>query len=90
MDKDVQRIAVLLRAGDTAWSFEQDKARASFADAFEIATRNFNDKGDKDTRDSRLRVQGIDQRYRFITAIAKRDPAWSRKLSNQILDEEAQ
>lgn len=89
IDSDVKRIAVLLRAGDTAWPFEQDKARASFADAFEIATRNFKDKGDKDTRDGRLRVQGVDQRYRVITAIAKRDSAWARKLSKQILDEEA-
>jgi hypothetical protein len=90
IDKDNQRITVLLRAGDTAWSFEQDKGRASFADAFEIATRVFKEKGANDTRDGRMRVQGIDHRYRVITAIAKRDSAWARKLSKQILDEEAQ
>lgn len=90
IDNDVKRIDVLLRAGDTAWSFEQDKARASFADAFEIATRVFKEKGAPDTRDGRMGVQGIDYRYRVITAIAKRDSAWARKLSKQILDEEAQ
>ena len=88
IDNDVKRIAVLLRAADTAWSFDQDQARASFTDAFDVATRVFKDKGANDTRDGRLRVQGIDYRYRVITAIAKRDSAWARKLSKQVLDEE--
>ena len=89
IDKDVQRINVLLKAADIIWPFEQEKARASFNDAFEIATRVFKYQGDKDTREGRMRVQGIDYRYRVITAIAKRDSAWARKLSQQILDEEA-
>ena len=81
---------VMLRAADLAWLYDQTKARATFVDAFEIATRNFKEKGDKDTNDGRLRVQGIDHRYRVINAIAKRDSAWARKLLKQILDEETQ
>jgi hypothetical protein len=90
IDNDVKRIAVLLRAADTTWPFEPDKARATFSEAFEIAVRNLKEKGDKDSNDGRLRIRGIDYRYRVITAIAKRDSAWARKLSKQILDEEAQ
>ena len=90
IDNDVKRITVILRAADLAWLPDQTKARATFAEAFEVATRNFKEKGDKDTNEGRLRVQGIDYRYRVITAIAKRDSAWARKLLKQILDEEAQ
>lgn len=87
---DGKRLSVMLRAADLLWLYEQSKARATFADAFEIATRNFKEKGDKDTNDGRLSVQGIDYRFRVIAAIAKRDSAWARKLLKEILDEEAQ
>lgn len=90
IDKDVQRITVLLRAADVVWPFEQARARGAFSDAFEIATRVFKEKGVNDSRDGRLRIQGVDYRYRVITAIAKRDSAWARKLTKQILDEEIQ
>jgi len=90
IDSDVQRIAVLLRAADIIWPFEPDKARLTFGDAFEVATRNFKEQGARDTNDGRLSVQGIDYRYRVMTAIAKRDSAWAGKLSKQILDEVAQ
>lgn len=90
IDRDERRINVLLKAADLTWPLEQDKARATFGDAFEIATRQFKEKGDKDTNEGRSRVQGIDYRYTVITAIAKRDSAWARKLTKQILDEEAE
>jgi hypothetical protein len=90
IDSDVQRIAVLLRAADINWPLDPDKARATFSDAFEVATRNFKEQGARDTNYGRALVQGIDYRYRVITAIAKRDSVWARKLSKQILDEEAQ
>jgi hypothetical protein len=90
IDDDVKRLTVMLRAADLAWLYDQAKARATFADAFEVATRNFKEKGDKDTNEGRLRVQGIDYRYRVITAIAKRDSVWARRLLKQILDEETQ
>ena len=88
-DNEVRRIAVLLRAADLIWPYQQEKARAAFTDAFDVATRNFKAKGDKPSNEGRLIVQGPDQRYTVITAIAKRDPAWAGKLSKQILQEEA-
>jgi len=90
IDQDAKRVDLLLRAADLLWPLGQDKARAAFAEAFEVAKRDFKETGAKDTNFGRSRVQGIDYRYRVITAIAKRDSAWAKKLSKQILDEEAQ
>jgi hypothetical protein len=88
-DDDVRRIAVLLRAADLIWPYQQDKARVVFSDAFEVATRNFKEKGDKSRNEGRLLVGVPDQRYTVIGAIGKRDPDWAGKLSKQILQEEA-
>jgi hypothetical protein len=90
IDDDAKRIGVMLRAADLTWPYEQSQARTTFTDAFDLATRFFKEKGEKDTNQGRLIVGGVDYRYRVITAIAKRDPIWGRKLSKQILDEEAQ
>ncbi len=89
-DDDIRRIAVLVRAADIVWPYRQDKARATFTDAFEAATRNFKEKGDAPLNEGRLLVQVPDQRFTVITAIAKRDPVWGSKLSKRILQEDAQ
>jgi hypothetical protein len=89
IDDEVKRIAVLIRAADLLWPFRQDKARAALREAFDLATRNYKEKGDEPSLQGHLVVQAPDQRYRVIGAIARRDPAWARKLSDQILEEEA-
>jgi len=89
IDDEVKRISVLIRAADLLWPYRQDKARAALRDAFDLATRNYKAKGDEPSLQGHLVVQAADQRYRVIGAIAKRDPAWARKLSEQILEEEA-
>jgi hypothetical protein len=89
IDSDAQRITVTVRAADLMWPVNQARARTTFIDAFDVASRLFKEKGAADTKDSRLYVQGIDYRYKVITAIARRDSAWARKLSQQILDEAA-
>ncbi len=88
IDSDAKRITLALRAADLMWTPDQEKARATFRDAFDVATRLFKEKGAPDSNDGRLRVQGTDFRYTVITAIAKRDPVWAGKLTNQILAEE--
>jgi hypothetical protein len=90
IDDEVKRIAVLIRAADLLWPSRQDKARAALRDAFDLATRNYKEKGDEPHLEGHLIVQAADQRYRVIGAIAKRDPAWARELSDQILKEEAE
>ena len=49
IDNDAQRISLLVRAADLSWTHAQDTARATFADAFEIASRLFKEKGAPDT-----------------------------------------
>ncbi|HYR77928.1 MAG TPA: hypothetical protein VEM96_19080 [Pyrinomonadaceae bacterium] len=89
IDDEVKRISVLIRAADLLWPYRQDKARAALREAFDLATRNYKEKGDEPSLQGHLIVQVADQRYRVIGAIAKRDPAWARKLSDQIREEEA-
>lgn len=88
IDDDVKRIVVLIRAADLLWPYRQDKARAALREAFDLATRNYKEKGDEPHLEGHLIVQAPDQRYRVIGAIARRDPAWARKLSDQMLEEE--
>jgi len=83
IDNVVQRIAVMLRAGDLIWPYQQARARTMFTEAFDLATLDFKEKGDQTVRDGRLPVGLPDQRYIVIGAIAKCDPEWARKLSEQ-------
>lgn len=90
IDDPVKRIAVLLRASDLLWTHRQDRSRAGFTEALELATQNYKEKGDKPySAGIGLIVQPPDQRYTVISAIAKRDLTWARKLSDQMLKDEA-
>ena len=92
-DQVVARISVLLRSADLLWPYEQDKAVAAFTEAFDLATQNFKEQGDQVRRSSEnqfaARISLPDQRYKVITALAKRDPARARTLSDQMLKDEA-
>jgi hypothetical protein len=92
-DQVVGRIAVLLRSADLLWPYEQDKALATFLEAFDLATQNFKEQGDQVRRSSdsqfAARISLPDQRYKVIAALAKRDPVAARKLSDQMLKDEA-
>ena len=92
-DNSVQRITVLLRAADLLWPHRQDKALAAFMEAFDLAAQNFKETGDESRRTSQSRFAAIiqvpDQRYKVISALAKRDSAAARKLSAQMLQDEA-
>ncbi|MFN2512791.1 MAG: hypothetical protein ABR568_15395 [Pyrinomonadaceae bacterium] len=92
-DSSIQRIAVLLRAADLLWPYQEDKARAAFMEAFDLARQNFKEVGDEVRRTSQsqfaARIEVPDQRYKVISALAKRDPAAARKLSDKMLQDEA-
>jgi hypothetical protein len=90
-DNSVQRITVLIRAADMLWAFQQDKARSAFSEAFDLAVQNFKDKGDEPTLEGKnLLISTPDQRYTVISAIARHDTAWARKLTDQMLKEQQQ
>src|ERR1043165_9259390 len=92
-DNQVHRIAVLIRAADLLWPQDQEKALATFMEAFDLAVQNFKENGDVVTRTSKSEFAAViplpDQRFMVISAIAKRDPARARKLSEQVLQDEA-
>jgi hypothetical protein len=87
-DNSVQRIAVLLRAADLLWPYRRERARASFAEAFDLASQYRKENGEETRTDGKLLVKVTDQRIIVITAIAKRDAEWARKLSRQIVEDD--
>ena len=92
-DSVVQRIAVLLRAADLLWPHDQERSMATFMEAFDLAVQDFKEQGDQVKRTSQSQYAAAialpDQRFKVISAIAKRDPAKARKLAEQILDDAA-
>lgn len=95
MEDPAGRIAVLVRAADLLWPHEEKSGRAVFAEAFELASAHFRERGDetrteKGRADSRLpglSVQLPDQRFVVLRAVARRDPAWARELSERLARE---
>lgn len=92
-DTSVPRISVLIRAADLLWPHDQEKALAAFMEAFELAVQDYKKVGDETRRVSSSQFAGgytlPDQRFKVIRTLAKRDPARARKLSEQMLQEEA-
>ena len=88
MDETPMRIGVLIRAADVLWPYQEQRARAAFVEAMDLAIHNFRDAGDVVKQEGRLPVQQLDQRFVVIAAIAKRDREWARKLSDQVFQEE--
>lgn len=84
-NNNVRRITVLIRAADLLWPYQQDKARSVFSEAFELAAENEKDNQQKGSRSVMLRMQIPDQRYVVIRAVAKRDSAWAKQLTGQML-----
>jgi uncharacterized protein YidB (DUF937 family) len=87
-DDDVARITVLVRAADLIWAFEEKQARAAYTDAFDLAVRNFKEKGDAPVREGKVFIGTPDQRYKVITAISGHDRAWAKKLTEQLLKQQ--
>lgn len=83
-DDPVRRITVLIRAGGVLWPYQQDRARAAFTEAFELATENEKGKTQKGTQSILLRMKVPNLRYDVITAVAKHDPAWARDFIRQL------
>ncbi|HKG60128.1 MAG TPA: hypothetical protein VKB05_10215 [Pyrinomonadaceae bacterium] len=92
-DNPVHRITVLLRAADLLWPHDQEKSLAAFMEAFDLAVQNFKEKGDQIQHASGSQFSAVirvpDQRFTVLSALAKRDPARARKLSEQMLRDDA-
>lgn len=88
MDDTQRRIAVLIRVADVLWPYQEQKARAAFAEAMQLAIQDFRDSGEVVKQEGLLPMLEPDQRFVVIDAVAKRDREWARKLSDQVLEEE--
>ena len=81
----IRRIGVLIRAADLLWPYEHDKARAVFTEALDLAKEKEKENEQKGSRSLLLRLQIPDQRYVVIRAVARKDPAWAKELTQQML-----
>ncbi|MBV8859718.1 MAG: hypothetical protein JOZ02_22485 [Acidobacteria bacterium] len=91
LNDDARRVAVMLRAADLLWPYRQDEAREVFSAAFDAAKRDFKEKGDAPRREGLgLLVDVPDQRYVVIRAVARRDQAWAKRLTEEVLKADAQ
>ncbi len=84
-DNAVRRTTVLIRAADILWPYQQDKARAAFVEAFEVASQYEKGKSEQSKDGRALLMESPDQRYVVIRAVAKRDSIWAKKLTEQML-----
>jgi hypothetical protein len=87
LDQPVARITVLIRAADLLWPYERERARTVFTEAFDLATQYFRQRGDETVLEKSLLVQLPDQRFRVLTAIARRDADWAKRLAQTAAQE---
>ena len=80
-----RRITVLIRAADLLWPHEPERARAAFTEAFDLAIEQEKENDRVGPRSIILRMRYPDYRYVVIRAVAKRDPAWAKDLTRQML-----
>src|SRR5688500_4858654 len=86
-----KRVKILLRSADFLWKFDEPTARNFFTEAFQVASERFREKGfEQKTRTEQGRVfstYNSDFRLEVVRAIAQKDSAWAKKLTEQILIE---
>lgn len=93
MTESDKRINILIRVADYVWSKNNESSRKYFLEAFKLASVRFTEKGLVNTSTEKFSFKS-DPDYRFIVlrAVAKRDPLWARKLTEELLkdfDEDA-
>lgn len=82
-----KRIEVLARIADFLWTQNEPAARGYFAEAYQIAQYRFREKEVERTNEKKFVLLKPDYRFKVINAIIKRDSAWAKKLSDDILKE---
>ena len=83
-----KRIRILLSSADFVWRFAEEDARRYFGDAYKLAVEDFRENGRKDRTPSRgLMILRPDLRFEVVTAIARRDGAWARRITDEIMAE---
>lgn len=88
LDDPVQRITLLIRAADLLWTLDNERSRAAFTEAFEIATDHEQTNLAKPVKT--LLMFNADQRYVVIRAVANRQPDWAKALTKKALQQDKQ
>ena len=88
LDDSIQRITLLIRAADLLWSLDNERARAAFTEAFDVATDHERTNLAKPVKT--LLMFNADQRYVVIRAVAKRQPDWAKALTKKALQQDKQ
>ena len=96
LEKRAARINVLTLAAELLWPSREETARAAFAEAYELAAAHYMERGDElipvpgmraDRERPGLVQQLPDHRFTIIRAVARRDPAWAKRLSERAAEE---
>ena len=88
LDDEVARISLLIRIAELLWPSQQETARSLFTEAFELASRNYSQKGEVIRKEGAGLVSVVpDQRFVVIGAVARLDPVWAKTLAQRALDE---
>lgn len=82
-----QRVNVLIKVADFLWLADEAAARTYFAQAFQVAVDRYHEKGFETKQSKGLVTVQPDYRFNVINAVAKRDAAWAKKLSDAVLKE---
>jgi hypothetical protein len=86
LEKTASAIAVMVKAADLLWPYKQKKARSTFSDAFSMAQRDYEEKGDQTRMDGTLTMEVPDQRFVVLATISKRDQALAKQLVDALPD----
>lgn len=85
-----KRVNILVRLADFSWPFDEPTARQYFSESWGIATAHFKEKGlerVQSGRSSSITRAVPDLRIVVVRRVARRDPKWAEKLSDEILKE---
>src|SRR5882672_1484662 len=84
LENVVSRIAIMIKAADTLWDFQQDNARKTYTDAYDLGVKQHREKGEQSYMASaRLRANDPDQRFVVLGSIARHDAEWAARLTKQ-------
>ncbi len=86
-DSAERRISVLTRAADLLWLHEREAARDLFTQAYELAVKDFREHENDPEPQTGTFTQRLDQRFMVMASIARRDPAWARRLAEEVAEE---
>ncbi|HEX6183491.1 MAG TPA: hypothetical protein VFZ44_06240 [Pyrinomonadaceae bacterium] len=82
-----RRLNILTRAADLLWPHEREAARDLFTQAYELAVKDFREHENDPAPQTFPFTPKPDQRFAVMTAIARRDPAWARRLAEEVAEE---